>query len=54
MKRLFAYKDIEEVMKSQKALVDIVRKFMPKIVMMNGQSTKRGERREIMRLVNSQ
>jgi tRNA-splicing ligase RtcB len=32
----FAYKDIEEVMKSQKALVDIVGKFTPKIVKMDG------------------
>jgi tRNA-splicing ligase RtcB len=32
----FAYKDIEEVMKSQKHLVDVVGKFTPKIVKMDG------------------
>ncbi len=32
----FAYKDIEAVMQSQKALVDIVGKFIPKIVKMDG------------------
>lgn len=32
----FAYKDIEVVMQSQKALVDIVGKFTPKIVKMDG------------------
>ena len=32
----FAYKDIEEVMKSQKHLVKIVGKFTPKIVKMDG------------------
>ncbi|HRG83446.1 MAG TPA: RtcB family protein, partial [Chitinophagaceae bacterium] len=32
----FAYKDIEEVMQSQKALVDVVGKFTPKIVKMDG------------------
>lgn len=32
----FAYKDIEVVMQSQKALVDIVGKFIPKIVKMDG------------------
>ncbi|MES2891999.1 MAG: RtcB family protein [Bacteroidota bacterium] len=32
----FAYKDIEAVMKSQKALVDVVGKFTPKIVKMDG------------------
>ena len=31
-----AYKDIETVMKSQKALVDVVGKFIPKIVRMDG------------------
>jgi tRNA-splicing ligase RtcB (3'-phosphate/5'-hydroxy nucleic acid ligase) len=31
-----AYKDIEEVMRSQKQLVDIVGKFIPKIVRMDG------------------
>jgi len=32
----FAYKDIEEVMKSQKQLVDVVGRFTPKIVKMDG------------------
>jgi tRNA-splicing ligase RtcB (3'-phosphate/5'-hydroxy nucleic acid ligase) len=37
----FAYKDIEVVMQSQKALVDIVGKFTPKIVKMCGAETNR-------------
>jgi len=36
----FAYKDIETVMKSQKALVDVVGKFTPKIVKMDGAKHK--------------
>ena len=36
----FAYKDIEEVMKSQKVLVDVVGKFIPKIVKMDGAKHK--------------
>jgi tRNA-splicing ligase RtcB len=36
----FAYKDIEVVMQSQKALVDIVGKFTPKIVKMDGSAPK--------------
>jgi tRNA-splicing ligase RtcB len=36
----FAYKDIEEVMKSQKHLVDVIGKFNPKIVRMDGASHK--------------
>ncbi|MFT3846445.1 MAG: RtcB family protein [Lacibacter sp.] len=32
----FAYKDIDEVMQSQKALVDVIGKFTPKIVKMDG------------------
>ena len=36
----FAYKDIEVVMKSQKALVDIVGRFTPKIVKMAGAALK--------------
>jgi tRNA-splicing ligase RtcB len=36
----FAYKDIEEVMKSQKHLVDVVGKFTPKIVKMDGSPHK--------------
>ncbi len=34
----FAYKDIDEVMQSQQALVDVVGKFTPKIVKMDGAS----------------
>ncbi|MDQ2863047.1 MAG: RtcB family protein, partial [Bacteroidota bacterium] len=37
----FAYKDIEVVMQSQKALVDVVGKFIPKIVKMCGAETNR-------------
>jgi tRNA-splicing ligase RtcB len=37
----FAYKDIEQVMQSQKALVDVVGKFTPKIVKMCGAETNR-------------
>jgi len=37
----FAYKDIELVMQSQKALVDVVGKFIPKIVKMCGSETNR-------------
>ena len=36
----FAYKNIEEVMRSQKQLVDVVGKFIPKIVKMDGVSPK--------------
>ncbi len=36
----FAYKDIETVMRSQKALVDVVGKFTPKIVKMDGFAPK--------------
>ncbi len=36
----FAYKDIHEVMKSQQALVDVVGKFTPKIVKMDGAKHK--------------
>jgi tRNA-splicing ligase RtcB len=41
----FAYKDIEVVMKSQKALVDVIGKFTPKIVKMDGASPKKWQRR---------
>lgn len=37
----FAYKDIEVVMQSQKALVEIVGKFFPKIVKMDGSAPKK-------------
>jgi len=36
----FAYKDIEVVMKSQTALVDVIGKFTPKIVKMDGAKHK--------------
>ena len=36
----FAYKDINEVMQSQKALVDVVGRFTPKIVKMDGSNPK--------------
>lgn len=47
----FAYKDIEEVMQSQKALVDVVGKFTPKIVKMDGakhRSWEKKGREEVM------
>jgi tRNA-splicing ligase RtcB len=47
----FAYKDIEVVMYSQKALVDVVGKFTPKIVKMDGakhKSWKKKGRDEVM------
>jgi tRNA-splicing ligase RtcB len=39
-----AYKDIEVVMKSQSALVDIVGKFLPKIVKMDGTMPKKWQK----------
>ena len=36
----FAYKDIEEVMQSQKQLVDVIGKFTPRIVRMDGTAPK--------------
>ena len=36
----FAYKDIEVVMKSQQQLVDVLGKFTPKIVKMDGAKHK--------------
>ena len=47
----FAYKDIEVVMKSQQALVDVVGKFTPKIVKMDGakhRSWKKSGREEVV------
>ena len=41
----FAYKDIEVVMQSQKALVDVVGKFTPKIVKMDGAKHKSWSKR---------
>ena len=42
-----AYKDIEEVMKSQQSLIEIVGKFIPKIVKMDGAKGKQwGKRKE--------
>ena len=40
-----AYKDIEVVMKSQKALVDVVGKFTPKIVKMDGTAPKQWKKK---------
>jgi tRNA-splicing ligase RtcB len=45
----FAYKDIEAVMQSQKALVDIVGKFTPKIVKMCGAETNRIRKKSSIR-----
>jgi tRNA-splicing ligase RtcB (3'-phosphate/5'-hydroxy nucleic acid ligase) len=42
----FAYKDIEVVMQSQKALVDVVGKFTPKIVKMDGAKHKIWKKKE--------
>ncbi|MBI5857870.1 MAG: RtcB family protein [Sphingobacteriales bacterium] len=43
----FAYKDIEVVMQSQKALVDIIGKFIPKIVKMDGAPHKSWRKKRI-------
>ncbi len=44
-----AYKDIERVMKSQQALVDVVGKFTPRIVRMDGTTPKqRRDKKQIM------
>ena len=42
----FAYKDIEVVMQSQKALVEVVGKFTPKIVKMDGARHKMWKKKE--------
>lgn len=42
----FAYKDIEAVMKSQTALVDVVGKFTPKIVKMDGSAPKQWRKKK--------
>jgi tRNA-splicing ligase RtcB len=42
----FAYKDINVVMQSQKALVDIVGKFTPKIVKMDGAQSKQWRKKK--------
>jgi tRNA-splicing ligase RtcB len=42
----FAYKDIEVVMQSQKALVDVVGKFTPKIVKMCGDAPKQWRKKK--------
>ncbi len=47
----FAYKDINEVMQSQKSLVDVVGKFTPKIVKMDGakhRSWKQKDKERVM------
>jgi tRNA-splicing ligase RtcB (3'-phosphate/5'-hydroxy nucleic acid ligase) len=51
MNRLLLTRIIEVVMQSQKALVDVVGKFTPKIVKMDGakhKSWKKGNRDEVM------
>jgi tRNA-splicing ligase RtcB len=42
----FAYKDIEVVMQSQKALVDVIGKFTPKIVKMDGAKHKNWKKKK--------
>jgi tRNA-splicing ligase RtcB (3'-phosphate/5'-hydroxy nucleic acid ligase) len=50
-----AYKDIEEVMGSQKQLVDVVGKFIPKIVQMDGAKHKQwGKRKEDREMVDGE
>jgi tRNA-splicing ligase RtcB (3'-phosphate/5'-hydroxy nucleic acid ligase) len=49
------YKDIEEVMRSQQQLVDIVGRFVPKIVKMDGTKNKQwGKRKEDMNLADGE
>jgi tRNA-splicing ligase RtcB (3'-phosphate/5'-hydroxy nucleic acid ligase) len=50
-----AYKDIEEVMHSQRQLIDIVGKFIPKIVKMDGALGKHwGKRKEDRTIVDGE
>ncbi|MBA3648928.1 MAG: RtcB family protein [Chitinophagales bacterium] len=42
----FAYKDIEVVMRSQKQLVDVIGKFIPKIVKMDGGAPKHWQKKK--------
>jgi tRNA-splicing ligase RtcB len=42
----FAYKDINEVMKSQSALVDVMGKFYPAIVQMDGSDPRKFRKRK--------
>jgi tRNA-splicing ligase RtcB len=42
----FAYKDIEAVMQSQKALVDVIGRFTPKIVKMDGTAPKQWRKKK--------
>ncbi len=42
----FAYKNIEDVMRAQTQLVDVVGKFLPKIVKMDGAETQRFRKRK--------
>ncbi len=50
-----AYKDIEEVMRSQKLLIDVVGKFIPKIVKMDGAQGKQwGKRKEDRAVVDGE
>jgi tRNA-splicing ligase RtcB len=48
-----AYKDIEQVMKSQKHLVDVVGRFIPKIVKMDG-TPPRHRRKSNMNIVEGE
>ena len=50
-----AYKDIEEVMRSQQSLIEIVGKFIPKIVKMDGAKGKQwGKRKEDRNIVDGE
>jgi len=50
-----AYKDIEEVMRSQQALIGIIGKFIPKIVKMDGAKKKQwGKRKEDQTIVDGE
>ena len=42
----FAYKDIDEVMRNQTHLVDIVGKFVPKVVKMDGSAPKQWRKKK--------
>ena len=50
-----AYKDIEEVMRSQQPLIEVVGKFIPKIVKMDGAQGKQwGKRKEDRAIVDGE
>lgn len=48
----FAYKDIHEVMKAQKQLVDTLGLFHPKIVRMDGAVAKQWKKRKNSKTIN--